>query len=322
MEENQKRQVEEDEIDLVEVAKTIWSNRKIIYKTVAVFFVIGLLVALLSPVEYESETILLPEVQDEGISAGMAGGLLKQFGGLAGLAGLGSAEMGVMSPQLYPQILKSTPFLLHVMEQPVYFANEDTTVTVYHYFDEVKSPSVFGLIAGYTIGLPGKIKKAFSKDEDEEMVKGEDGKIKLTKKQQEIAEALTDRIEVELDDETGTIGLSAKMPDAEAAASIATLAKNYLTAASASINSFLMQFQSDILGVPVEVPKVAETTALGAAYLAGLATGFWTSRDELAKKWQLSRRYAPSMNDDTRSRLHGRWLKAVERAKGWAVDDD
>jgi len=90
----------------------------------------------------------------------------------------------------------------------------------------------------------------------------------------------------------------------------------------ASANSFLMQFQSDILNVPVEVPKIAETTALGAAYLAGLATGFWKSRDELAKKWQLSRRYAPSMDDATRHRLHGRWLQAVERTKGWAREDD
>ncbi len=90
----------------------------------------------------------------------------------------------------------------------------------------------------------------------------------------------------------------------------------------ASANSFLMQFQSDILGVPVEVPKISETTALGAAYLAGLATGFWQSRDELAKKWQLSRRYAPTMTDANRNALQGRWLKAVERAKGWASDDD
>ena len=90
----------------------------------------------------------------------------------------------------------------------------------------------------------------------------------------------------------------------------------------ASANSFLMQFQSDILGVPVEVPKVSETTALGAAYLAGLATGFWTSREELAKKWQLSRRYAPTMDSATRNGLQSRWLKAVERAKGWASDDD
>ena len=229
MEENQKRRIEEDEIDLVEVAKTIWAQRKLIYKTVAVFFVIGVLVALLSPVEYESETILLPEVQEEGISAGMAGGLLKQFGGLAGLAGLGSAEMGVISPQLYPEILKSTPFLLHVMEQPVYFANEDTTVTVYQYFDEIKSPSFFGLVAEYTIGLPGKIKKALSGEEEVDIVRNEDGKIKLTQSQKTIAEALIDRIEVELDEEMGTITVEAKMPDPEAAASLAKLTKEYLT---------------------------------------------------------------------------------------------
>ncbi len=90
----------------------------------------------------------------------------------------------------------------------------------------------------------------------------------------------------------------------------------------ASANSFLMQFQSDILNVPVEVPKVAETTALGAAYLAGLATGFWKGRDELAEKWQLYRRYAPSMDAAMRTKLHARWLKAVERAKGWAMEDD
>ncbi|MGF1639370.1 MAG: glycerol kinase GlpK [Rhodospirillales bacterium] len=87
-------------------------------------------------------------------------------------------------------------------------------------------------------------------------------------------------------------------------------------------NGFLMQFQSDILGVPVEVPEVAETTALGAASLAGLATGFWSGRKELAERWRLARRYAPAMDEATRDRLYGRWRQAVERAKGWAREDD
>lgn len=86
----------------------------------------------------------------------------------------------------------------------------------------------------------------------------------------------------------------------------------------ASVNSFLMQFQSDILGVPVEVPRITETTALGAAYLAGLATGFWKSRDELDAKWQLAHRYEPVMSNADRNRLYKRWHAAVERAKGWA----
>lgn len=83
-------------------------------------------------------------------------------------------------------------------------------------------------------------------------------------------------------------------------------------------NTFLMQFQSDILGVPVEVPLITETTALGAAYLAGLAVGFWNGRDELASRWKIKARYEPRISSEERERLHGRWLKAVERAKDWA----
>ncbi|MDT4896888.1 MAG: glycerol kinase [Acidobacteriota bacterium] len=82
-------------------------------------------------------------------------------------------------------------------------------------------------------------------------------------------------------------------------------------------NSFLMQFQADILGVPVEVPQITETTSLGAAYLAGLAVGFWKSREELDAKWKIARRYEPQMSEAERDRLHSRWLKAVERAKDW-----
>jgi glycerol kinase len=82
-------------------------------------------------------------------------------------------------------------------------------------------------------------------------------------------------------------------------------------------NSFLMQFQADILDVPVEVPVVTETTSLGAAYLAGLAVGFWKSREELDAKWKVARRYEPRMSETEMAGLHGRWLRAVERAKDW-----
>jgi glycerol kinase len=82
-------------------------------------------------------------------------------------------------------------------------------------------------------------------------------------------------------------------------------------------NNFLMQFQSDILGVALEVPLITETTSLGAAYLAGLAVGFWSSREELDSKWKAARRFEPRMDEAERNRLHRRWLKAVERAKDW-----
>lgn len=85
----------------------------------------------------------------------------------------------------------------------------------------------------------------------------------------------------------------------------------------AVMNNLLMQFQADILGVPVDRPKVTETTALGAAYLAGLAVGVWQSKEELIKNWQLDARFESEMSGDLRSKLYQGWQKAVKRAMEW-----
>ena len=85
----------------------------------------------------------------------------------------------------------------------------------------------------------------------------------------------------------------------------------------AASNDALMQFQADVLGVPVVRPAITETTALGAAYLAGLAVGFWSSADEIGRQWQAERRFEPSMSRDDADRLRERWREAVNRAKGW-----
>jgi glycerol kinase len=85
----------------------------------------------------------------------------------------------------------------------------------------------------------------------------------------------------------------------------------------AARNNMLMQFQADLLGVPVVRPKVTETTALGAAYLAGLAVGFWESREEIAAQWQCERRFEPAMGADQRQAMLARWAKAVQRARDW-----
>ena len=86
----------------------------------------------------------------------------------------------------------------------------------------------------------------------------------------------------------------------------------------ASQNDLLLQFQADLLGVPVVRPKILETTALGAAYLAGLAVGFWDGLEDLAGQWVEDRRFLPSMPEDEVRRLRAGWLKALERARGWA----
>jgi glycerol kinase len=82
-------------------------------------------------------------------------------------------------------------------------------------------------------------------------------------------------------------------------------------------NELLMQFQADMLGVPVVRPRVVETTALGAAYAAGLAVGYWSSREELMSNWGVDKRWSPSMSDAERARLYSSWRKAVTRSFDW-----
>ncbi|HEY1921683.1 MAG TPA: FGGY-family carbohydrate kinase [Tepidisphaeraceae bacterium] len=82
-------------------------------------------------------------------------------------------------------------------------------------------------------------------------------------------------------------------------------------------NALLMQFQADLLGVPVIRSKVRETTALGAGYAAGLAVGFWRDLDDLRSKWQADRTWQPSMSPDERDRRLAGWHKAIERSMGW-----
>jgi glycerol kinase len=86
----------------------------------------------------------------------------------------------------------------------------------------------------------------------------------------------------------------------------------------AARNDFMCQFQADILGAPVERPATTETTSLGAAYLAGLATGFWKNTRELATQLRIGARFEPAMPDGRRQDLYADWQRAVERAKGWA----
>jgi glycerol kinase len=88
----------------------------------------------------------------------------------------------------------------------------------------------------------------------------------------------------------------------------------------ATKNDLLMQFQADLLGVPVVRPAVTETTALGAAYLAGLGVGFWASPAAVAANWRVERRFEPQLSRDAAHSRQARWAQAVERSRGWHVE--
>ena len=89
----------------------------------------------------------------------------------------------------------------------------------------------------------------------------------------------------------------------------------------ASHNNLLMQFQADLLGVDVVRPRVTETTALGAAYLAGLAVGFWSNKEEVQANWRAERRFEPAMAEEVRAKKMARWRQAVAHARGWAAPE-
>jgi glycerol kinase len=90
----------------------------------------------------------------------------------------------------------------------------------------------------------------------------------------------------------------------------------------AAANNMLMQIQSDVLGIEVVRPKNAEATVLGAAYLAGLAVGYWPDKDTIARQWQMDRAFKPAMDSRDREKVRGTWRRALERASDWAREEE
>ncbi len=98
--------------------------------------------------------------------------------------------------------------------------------------------------------------------------------------------------------------------------------KNLKVDGGASSNNFLMQFQSDMLDVNIDRPKVVETTALGAAYLAGLAVGFYKNKEDIKKSWIIDKEFTPNMSEEKRALLYRGWKRAVQRSLQWAKEDE
>lgn len=231
----EKKQTSEDEIDLIEVALKIWAERKFILKVVAVFFVLGLVVAFGSKKEYKAETTFILEDNNGG---SRVSGLLSQVSGLAGIS-LGGSESGdILSPELFPNIIKSTSFLVKLARQPVYFEELNETYTLGDYFNKIEKPSFVEHLKGFTIGLPGKIIRLFKKKQPEvdvfqdellTKIENQEKPLKLTRTEQGIINNLSERISINFDEKTGILNLSAELPDPNAVAEVTSLALDDLT---------------------------------------------------------------------------------------------
>ena len=220
-EEIKNNQPAEDEIDLIALAKTLWDNRKFIIITVAIFMVLGVTVALLTPKEYTASTTVVPQINDTST----------KLGGLSSLAAMAGFNLNDMtggntqlSPMVYPQILNSVPFQLELMNIPFRFPGQKDSLSIYTYYTEVKKTGFWEGLKKYTIGLPGVIIKAIKGEQVTNAPMTNDfssiGYITLTEEQDEVREMLSEKVNLDVNDKDGFLTLSASTLDADLAAQV------------------------------------------------------------------------------------------------------
>lgn len=218
-------QVEEDEIDLIAIAKTLWEGRKTIVKSTLIFMGIGLFVAIFSEKEYTASTTFVPQTSDSKIG--------RNLGGLASLAGINLVSMNSgseISPSLYPQIINSTPFQLEMLQTPLTIANQKEKITFEEYYKNHYRPSLLGYMKKYTIGLPGLFIKAI-KGELEVLVLNEGNQSKLlsfTQEEYKLVERLEEQLFLEVNLDDGFVTISGNMPEAISSAELTLKAQELL----------------------------------------------------------------------------------------------
>ena len=227
--ENKQQVVADDEIDLIALAKTIWEGRKLIIKTVLVFMLLGLGIALFSGKEYTASSTMVPQ-----LSSGKS-----NLGGLSSLAAMAgfnldmNMETSELSPYIYPQIVQSVPFQLELMEAPFNFENIDHSISIYEYYTDYAKPNLVTVVKKYTIGLPFLLLKALKPKKPEALpALASDSllfsPIVLTDKQETIRKMLAESVTLETNDKEGYLVLNAIFHDPKVAAQVAFKAQMLL----------------------------------------------------------------------------------------------
>ena len=222
---------QEEEIDLVEVIRKLWNNRKLILKITIVFMVLGVLVALFSPKEYTAGCTMVPQSGDKKMGGNLSG--------LASMVGinLGGASSGeILAPTTYPKIVSSIPFRKDLMETPLKFEDYEEPITLLDYYtkDEYQKFSLGGTIMKYTVGLPGVIISAIRGEDTTTISAGEGSLIQsLSQDEKKMSEKLNNMISLNVNDKEGYVQLTASLPEPLAVAQLAqqaqVLLQQYIT---------------------------------------------------------------------------------------------
>jgi LPS O-antigen subunit length determinant protein (WzzB/FepE family) len=221
---NNSSENQEDSIDIIALLQSIWTGKKLILKTVLVFMILGLFIAVFSQNEYTASTTIVPQSSSE-----KPGGSL---GGIAALAGINLGSVGQqssISPTLYPQILTNISFQKELLETLITIEGQDNKITYKEYYTNVYSPSVLSSIKKYTIGLPGVLIGLLKSDEiSKEESKNNDSLPQITEDDKKLIELLLEQLSMEVNDKDGYISLSTTMPEARAAAELTQKAQELL----------------------------------------------------------------------------------------------
>jgi uncharacterized protein involved in exopolysaccharide biosynthesis len=220
------KQIQDDEIDLIALTKSLWKGRPIMIKSMLIFGMIGFFIAIFSPREFTARTVIVPQVGD-GQS---------KLGGLSSLAAMAgfNINMGTagseLSPTIYPQIVASIPFQLELMNTPLKFRKFTNPVTLFEYYTKLNNPSLLGNIKKYTIGLPGVIITAIKGKASMEgnIVNGIKQPLQLTEDQRDVLKIIAKLVSLEVNAKEGYLTLTTKMPEAIPAAQLAQRAQELL----------------------------------------------------------------------------------------------
>lgn len=259
---NTNLQKEEDEIDLIALAKTGWEGRKTVIKTVLIFMAIGLIIAIFTPKEFTASTTMVPASDSKKIGGNLSG--------LASLAGINLGSMGSdsgISPTLYPQIVNSIPFQKELLQTPLTIDGQSKKVTYSHYYTEIYSPGLLGSLKKYTIGLPGIIIKAIKPTTASQSGEGSNQLLTLTNEENELIKQLTDQLVLDVNDKDGYVSLAATMPEAISSAELTQRAQELL-------QQYIINFK---------IQKSSESLKFIKERYAEKETAFKTAQQQLAR---------------------------------------
>ena len=274
---------EEQGIDFMALAKKVWTGRKTVYKTLAVFLVLGLISAFTMKRVYSVQSVMVPQMASKGASSSLSS--------LASLAGfdLGTSNMGgsELSPLVYPQIVNSVPFKLKLLYTPLHYEKADTAVSMLTYAKEYNKPGFFSYVKKYTIGLPGVILGLFKGKEPEVTVSplqsvadnGTAKPIKLTKDEEKMLPLVGQAVNLSVDKKEGLITLSVTGTEPLQTAELALKAQELLQEEVTKFRTQKAQEQLDYVQARYDEIK-AETES----YQSALATIKDRSQEMLTTK--------------------------------------